>query len=127
MNKTVLLVDDETGFHDLFRYMLVPLGYTVHMAHDGQEGLELFLKSNYDMVFLDVHMPKMSGIELLQKIKEIKPGQKVAILSSSSDVCLTKELQAKDLGAYVCLHKPFEVDEMIRILDIQCQTGDRLE
>lgn len=116
MGKTILLVDDEAGFHDLFRYMLAPLGYIVHVAHDGLEGLDFFLKNEYEIVFLDVHMPKMSGLELLHKIKENKPGQKVVILSSSSDIGLAGELEARELGSQICLHKPFEMDEILHIL-----------
>jgi len=68
----ILVVDDERGFHDLFRFILEPMGFSVSSAYDGIEGLDLVKKRDYNTVFLDVHMPKMTGPELLSLIMKIR-------------------------------------------------------
>jgi DNA-binding NtrC family response regulator len=111
--KTVLIVDNEQGFHDLFRFVLEPLGFEVHSAYDGTDGLERVRKQNYSIVFLDVHMPKMTGPELLKEIKKIKPGQFVVMMSSGSDPKQAFERTAKELGAADCMFKPFDIEQLM--------------
>lgn len=117
IERHILIVDDEQGFHDLFRFILEPLGFTVSSAYNGVEGLERFKERDYDMVFLDVHMPKMTGLELLKLIKGIKPLQLVVIMSSGSDPRQAFEKTAKDLGAVSCMFKPFELDQIMKNLE----------
>lgn len=114
--KIVLVVDDEPGFHALFRYLLEPLGVKVCSAHDGQEGWELISKGEYSIVFLDIHMPRMLGTEVLKKIREEKPGQKVIVLSSSCDPRRELENAALDMGMEECLDKPFDADKIVDIV-----------
>jgi CheY-like chemotaxis protein len=114
--RHILIVDDEQGFHDLFGFILKPLGFTVSSAYNGVEGLERFKERNYDMVFLDVHMPKMTGPELLKLIREIKPLQLVVMISSGSDPRQAFEKNAKDHGAAACMFKPFELDQILENL-----------
>ena len=83
--KSVLIVDDEPGFHALFKLLLEPLGFEVLSAKDGVEGWEAGQKQNPDVVVSDVHMPRMRGPELFEKIKKFKPEQPVIMMSSGSD------------------------------------------
>lgn len=114
--KRVLVVDDEPGFHDLFRFVLEPLGFAVSSAYDGAEGLARLKERDYGIVFLDVHMPKMTGPELLKLIRGIKPLQPVVIMSSGSDPRRAFEKTAKELGASGCLFKPFELNQLMESL-----------
>ncbi len=84
MDKKILIADDEEGIRDLFRFLLETQGFEVFTANDGVEAVEVVKKNSLDIVFLDVHMPKMRGPEALKIIKEIKPEQVVVIFSSSS-------------------------------------------
>lgn len=115
--RHILVVDDEQGFHDLFRFILEPLGFKVSSAYNGLEGLDRLKERDYDIVFLDVHMPKMPGPELLRLIKAIKPLQLVVIMSSGSDSRQAFEKTAKDLGAISCMFKPFELDQIMKNLE----------
>jgi len=117
MKNKILVIDDEQGIRDLFQYLLEPLGYQVFTACDGLEGIEMVKKNEFDIIFLDVHMPKMQGPEVLKIIKEIKPTQIVIIFSSSSDPDYLFESKAKELGAYTCLYKPVDVNEILDIIN----------
>lgn len=114
--KTVLVVDDEPGFHALFRYLLEPLDVKVCSAHDGQEGWEKISGGDFALVFLDIHMPRMLGTEVLKKIRDSKPGQKVVVLSSSCDPRRELEKEALDMGVVECLDKPFDADKIVDIV-----------
>lgn len=115
--KRILVVDDEVGFQDVFRYLLEPLGFAVHTTQNGMKGLEHLKKDDYDLIFSDIHMPKMSGLKLLQKIKKIRPHQLVVMMSSGSDSRDALEESVLELGAVCCLHKPFSIEQLLKIIE----------
>jgi DNA-binding NtrC family response regulator len=117
MNEKILVIDDEPGIRDLFKYLLEPLGYRIFTAVDGLEGVEMVKKDSFDIIFLDVYMPRMKGPEALKIIKEMKPDQPVIIFSSSSDPEFRFEAEAKNLGAYTCFYKPAGIDEILAVID----------
>lgn len=117
MGKKILVVDDEVGFLDLYRYLLGPMGFDVDTAENGFQGLELFSRGHYDVVILDVHLPIMNGVEVLKKIREIKPDQPVIISSSSSDQSYDLEKQSEKLGITECMCKPVEVEDITRAIN----------
>ena len=80
--KRILLVDDEEGIQLLYREEFEEEGFEVISAYNGDEALEKFNKESLDLVILDINMPGMSGIEVLRRMKEIKPDLPV-ILSSA--------------------------------------------
>lgn len=115
--KKVLVVDDEQGMRELLIFLLKPKGIQVFTANDGVEGLEMFKKDSFDLMFLDIHMPKMNGIEVLKIIRQIKPEQKVIIFSSSSDPDFILENEAIISGTNICLYKPFNIDDVLKIIE----------
>lgn len=125
MGKKLLIVDDEKGIRDLFHFLLEPQGFEVFTANDGVEGVEMVKKDAFDIIFLDVHMPRMRGPEALKIIKQLRPNQVVIVFSSSSDPTFTFENKAKELGAHTCLYKPFNVDEILKIIK-QVSAGQNL-
>ncbi len=78
----VLIVDDEESIHLLYTEELEEEGYEIYSAMDGPEALELVEKVNPDIVVLDINMPGMNGIEVLRKIKEMKPQLPVILCSA---------------------------------------------
>ena len=116
MAKTILAVDDEIGFRDLYTYMLTPLGFEVTCAEDGLQAIQKIQERAYDLVLMDIHMPRMTGPEALKKIKSLRPNQKVIIFSSSSDPERHQEKQAEKEGVVECLFKPVEDQEIRRVL-----------
>ena len=115
--KKVLVIDDEQGIQDLFCFLLEPQGFKVFTANDGLKGIEMVRKNSFDIVFLDVHMPKMGGPEALKIIKRIRPDQIVVVFSSSSDPDYVFENKAKQLGAYTCLYKPVDIDDILKVIE----------
>ena len=85
-------------------------GLGVFSAQSGEEGLELFSKELIDLVLLDLKLPKMNGIEVLRRLKEIDPDLIVIMMTASTDV--KPAIDAIKQGAYDYLMKPFELDEM---------------
>ena len=82
MKKKILLVDDEESIHLLYSEELEEEGYEVYSAMTGEEALEKLPEIGPDLVILDINMPCMNGIEVLRRMKEIKP-QLPVILSSA--------------------------------------------
>jgi len=117
MNKKILVVDDERGIRDLLTFVLKARGFDVCTACNGVEGLEMAKKEQFEMIFLDVHMPLMNGLEMLRQIKELRPQQFVVVFSSASDPGCDLQKSATALGADHYILKPFNLDEIFRIVE----------
>jgi len=81
LNPTVLLVDDNRDGLLARRFLLEELGYRVQTAKSGEEGLKLFETSNFNVVVTDFRMPRMNGVELIQKIRKVNPDARIILLS----------------------------------------------
>jgi DNA-binding NtrC family response regulator len=107
----ILIADDEVSFTELLRDELQDQGtYNVDLAFDGAEAINLIQKKLYDVVLLDVKMPRVGGLEVLQFIQENSPSSQVIILSQYADVKLAVE--STKLGAYEVLGKPYDIDQV---------------
>jgi len=115
--KRVLVIDDERGFHDMFRFILEPLGFNVESAYNGEEGLGMAQAASYDLIFCDNHMPKMNGDEVLGRLPAAKAALFVMMMGSDSDPDRQGEGKAREMGARHCLHKPFEVEELTAVVE----------
>lgn len=73
-NKKVLIVDDDRDTRDIYSEFLTEASIEVFLAVDGEEGLAKIITDRYDLVILDIMMPKMDGLEILKKIKELPDG-----------------------------------------------------
>ena len=126
--KSGLIVDDEPGFRDLFRFHLEQQGIRVVSARDGIEALEKLETRRFDIVFSDIHMPRMDGTALLNKLLLRDPTQLVIMLSSTSDPECLSEKRAIETGAVTWLAKPFsmcELDELLSLLERKRGYPDR--
>jgi two-component system copper resistance phosphate regulon response regulator CusR len=77
----VLLVDDNQDGLLVRRALLEEVGYTVEVAHNGEEGLKLFQASDFDVVVTDYRMPRMNGVELIARIRQTNPSTRIVLLS----------------------------------------------
>jgi YesN/AraC family two-component response regulator len=94
-------------------------GYDVRVALDGEEGYRTYLQFKPDLVFTDVVMPIMSGIELVKKIRQVNPRIKVIYISGFFGLRNVKQDLNEDVlkYGYPCLAKPFKISAMLELVD----------
>ncbi|SHH26438.1 response regulator transcription factor [Clostridium grantii] len=105
----ILIVEDEEPISDLIKLNLEMAGFETDEALDGRTALEKINKGNYDLVILDIMLPRMNGYELLPYIKE---KDKPVIMLTAKDA-LKDKIMGLDLGADDYLTKPFENPELV--------------
>ena len=117
--KKILVVEDEFGLQETFRDVFRLEGYDVRVAVDGENGYQTFLEFKPDLVFTDVVMPKMSGIELVKKIRQDHPKIKVIYISGFFGLRNMKRDLNEDVlkYGYPCLSKPFKISAMLELVD----------
>ncbi len=106
MNKKVLIVDDSNIMRDLLKKALIRIGCTVcGDARNGREGIEMFKTLQPDIVFMDISMPVMDGVEAIKGLKELEPDAVIIVLSAVGDEQTVESI--KELGVLAFLKKPF--------------------
>jgi CheY-like chemotaxis protein len=116
--KKILVVEDEFGLQEIFKDIFRMEGYEVRVAVDGVNGFEAYKQFLPDLVFTDVVMPKMSGIELVKKIRGINPDIKVIYISGFFGIRRLREELDEDIlkFRYPTLSKPFKTSEMLELV-----------
>jgi DNA-binding NtrC family response regulator len=109
--KKILVIDDEAIVRTSCERALGPEGYEMKVASSGKEGLDLLEKESFSIVLLDLKMPDIDGIFVLNKINEKWPDTKVIMITGYSTV--ETAVQALRLGAYNFIEKPFTPDTLI--------------
>lgn len=109
-NKSILIIDDESGMRDLVSRLFSDAGYETTTAPDGAAGLKASKEGDFDLVILDMSLPKMSGLEVLNGIKEDKPDLPVVMVTAYGST--QTAVEALKLGAYDYIAKPFDLDEL---------------
>lgn len=103
----VLVVDDEPDITSLFENYLTELGYNVLTATSSEKAQEIFSNEQIDVVLLDINMPHISGLKLLESFKELRPGTIIIMVSAIHDIqMVVKSIQ---MGAYDYLAKPLPI------------------
>ncbi|MFQ5561331.1 MAG: response regulator, partial [Nitrospinota bacterium] len=107
----ILLVEDEKALADITKKGMEESGFTVELARDGEEGL--FMAENYavDVIVLDIMLPRLSGFELLGKIRE--KGIKTPVLLLTARDAVSDKIRGLDSGADDYLTKPFDLGELL--------------
>jgi two-component system response regulator HydG len=111
----VLIVDDQPGMVRTTALVLERKGYVVDGAEDGQTAIERVQQTPFSVVLMDIKMPIMNGVETYKRIKAIRPGTAVIMMTAYAVEDLVAE--ALQEGAYAVIHKPFGLDELLRLLD----------
>lgn len=109
MKKKLLIAEDEEIIRLLIKKALGD-SFEMEEADNGRTALAKAQSAEFDCVITDVKMPGMNGLELLERLKKIKPGAKVIVMTGSGPEIL---LSAKAGGAYSVLEKPFGMDELM--------------
>ena len=116
--KKILVVEDEFGLQEVFREIFLMEGYDVRVAVDGVDGLSVYKIFRPDLVFTDVVMPNMSGVELVRYIRELTPRIKVIYISGFFGIKRVKRDLDEDIlrYGYRTLAKPFKTSEMLDLV-----------
>ncbi len=107
----ILLAEDEKELSNALVAILKHNNYSVDAVYDGADALDYGLSENYDVIILDIMMPKMSGLEVLQKLRE--QGVPVPILMLTAKTEIDDRIHGLDLGADDYLGKPFAMGELL--------------
>lgn len=110
----ILVCDDEEDIRQLIRQMLERQGFEAAEAKNGSQALEMLQSQTFELLLLDFQMPNMSGLELLEAIRPVRPSLKVIMISGTADGALRR--QALALGAVECLCKPFDLGTLTSIV-----------
>ena len=106
----ILLVEDEEELAEILSRGLRKCGYAVDAVYDGEEALDYYGVNEYDVIVLDLNIPKVDGLEVLRQIRQNDKRSKILILSARSAV--NDRVQGLDLGANDYLSKPFDFLEL---------------
>jgi DNA-binding NtrC family response regulator len=111
---TILVVDDENGIRQSFKMVLKDC-FNVLLAENGKEAEEFLTKNPVDLILLDILLPDVNGLDLLEKLKALDPNPEVIMVTAVKEI--QSAVRAIKLGAYEYIIKPFLVDDVINIIN----------
>jgi len=122
----ILIADDDVPLLDQLQRILVSRNYIVETACDGQEALDKLFETPFDGIILDIMMPKMNGLNVLEQARKNGINTPVLILSAKGDI--NDRVKGLDLGADGYLSKPFSMDELLaRVRALLRRSGSQSE
>jgi len=110
----ILVVDDEKFICEEFRDLLEEDGHEVEIALNGADALRKVAEKPYDLVFLDVLLPRMEGRQVFEEMRKFS---KVPVVFMSGYLPPNKEKEALNLGALACLKKPLDLDHVKKLIE----------
>ncbi len=113
--RKVLVVDDEDALRTVLSGELTSEGYDVGTAADGDDAISTLQKQTFDLVLLDIKMPRMNGFEVLKFVKEKHPETKVVMLTGFAD--LKNAIESKKLGAEDFVSKPYDLVDLLTTIE----------
>lgn len=111
--KTILIVDDEQGMREVLAEDLTYEGYTIHTAHSGKSGSELFKKHQFDLIISDLKMPDGDGRYLLREVRKMNLDIPFIIVSGFLE---NIEDELKSLGVTHILRKPYKMTDLMKLI-----------
>jgi two-component system, NtrC family, response regulator HydG len=115
MSRRVLIIDDDRDHAESIVDILSMRGHKVEAAFSGEAGVKVFRDEDFDLVFMDVKLPGMNGVETFFEFKKIRPNAKVMMMTGYSVEQLIS--QAIENGALGVLRKPFAIADLLHVLD----------
>jgi DNA-binding NtrC family response regulator len=108
---SILIIDDEKAIRKTLAEILSYEGYKIEEAADGEEGLKKFSSSSFDVVLCDIKMPKMDGIEFLEKARDLNPDVPIVVISGHGNIETAVEAVKK--GAFDYISKPPDLNRLL--------------
>jgi len=117
MKKKILSVDDSPSVRKLVEFTLKSKGFQVASAQDGVAALEIMANEKFDAIVLDINMPRMNGLEFLEKVKSNDVYASIPVIMLTTEGQEEDQDKAMDLGAIAYIVKPFKPSLLLRIVD----------
>lgn len=111
----ILVVDDEDALRTVLSSELEGEGYQVASAADGEEAIKILGGQAFDLILLDIKMPKVDGFEVLKFVKQNQPKTKVIMLTGFAD--LKNAIESKKLGAEDFVSKPYDLVDLLTTVE----------
>ena len=111
---TVLVVDDEQVMREILEALLRQAGYSVRLAETGEQGIRIVDREPVDLAVVDVMLPDISGLKVLERIRQIDPELSVVMLTAFASV--ETAVAAIKCGAFDYVTKPFKNDEVLNLI-----------
>ena len=118
----ILVVEDEISLADIIATKLRKEKYNVDISLDGEDGLDNALSGIYDLIILDIMLPKINGIEILKEVKKNNIDTKVIMLTAKSS--LDDKLIGFNYGANDYITKPFHIEELLARVNVQLRNNE---
>jgi CheY-like chemotaxis protein len=118
-HPTLLITDDDASFRETLRGAFEPRGFNTLLAGNGEEALEIVHHEKVHLVLLDVHMPKLSGLETLQRLKQFREILPCILLSAQLDDLIIE--QAKLARAFSVLSKTVTITQITNVVRLALQ------
>ena len=118
----ILVADDEESIRWVLSKALKQKGFSVDLAHDGRQALELIKDNCYDLAILDIKMPGITGLDLLDKVRELNNDLLVVIMTAEAS--MKNAVEAMKRGAYDYITKPFDLDIIDAIIEKVARARD---
>ena len=122
VQKRILIVDDDDEIRELLEFDVRSSGYFVDTAKDGMEGLNKALNNTYDLILLDVMMPKMNGFDVCKNIRDAKLSIPILMLTAKGTI--EDKTSGFDCGADDYLVKPFDIQEVLLRIRVLLRRND---
>jgi CheY-like chemotaxis protein len=119
-----MVVDDEQNIREIISEFLQEVGYSVTLAVDGLDALDKVAYEQFDLYIIDVYMPRMGGLDLITKLKEIQPLAVIIVTTGYSSIDIA--IKAIRTGAYHYLTKPIQADELLKVVESGIQHAAEL-
>lgn len=117
MKKTILIVEDEPLNRKLIRDILTHQGNTVIEAGNGREGVALAIEIKPDLIFMDIQLPVMDGLEAIRLIRSDPTARHIPIVALTGNAMDEDEKRMRKAGCDGYLSKPFKVKELLQVID----------
>jgi two-component system copper resistance phosphate regulon response regulator CusR len=118
----ILIIEDEAKVANFLKKGLQQSGYEIDVAADGEQGFEMINGGLYDLILLDLMLPKISGFDLIPQIRECKPA--IPIIAVTARTSVDDRVQGLNLGCDDYLIKPFSFAELLARIQVQLRRGD---
>ena len=120
----ILIVDDNESFCKTMSLVLKRKKYNVTTAQEGRKAIKETEKKPFDLIFIDIKMPKMNGVETYKRIKRIRPEASVVMMTAYAFDELIKE--ALDEGAEGIIHKPIDIQEVMSFIELARKAKEKV-